>query len=81
MIYIRLLASKRRGQPEIIIIYSTDTYLEGEVSPNKFGRTSINTGCQFSFNNISELQFPVWCTRVEESCRCRCSSNKFSVLA
>ena len=25
-------------------------YLEGEVSPNKYGRTTINTGRQFSFD-------------------------------
>jgi hypothetical protein len=49
-----LLASKRRIQPEIIIIYGTDTYPEGEVGPSKSGRTSINTGRQFPFDSISE---------------------------
>jgi hypothetical protein len=31
-------------------------YPEGEVGPNKSGKTTINRGHQFSFDSISELQ-------------------------
>ena len=30
--------------------------------PQQTCKITINIGCQFSFDNISELQFPSWCT-------------------
>ena len=36
-------------------------YPEGEVGPSKSGRTSINTGHQFSFVTSQDCSFPSWC--------------------